>query len=766
MIVMNHTIRMVLFLAFVPAQIAAQRPDAFALRDSLATVDDVAVLLRLQAQTPMPGAARSPDEVVRRGLIALRIYDLTEDRADSERAREVFERGTDRFPDEAWMHYGLGLSYANAPEIRMTGLGGVLEGVTVGQSIAEILGRDPRTRARRAFARALEADPAFGAAAVKMAEMAVADGRDRDALLEARAALVGAEAAGGSRPEVSRALADVRSALGDYAGAEALLGDASSPDALHARAVSLLLQSGKAEAGAEAYLRGVSRLDEAAAPRYYRDIESIVQPAEEAEWRVTDLAAKRLWLERFWARRAAESGVTQAERLAEHYGRLALARNNYLRNSRRGIDGPGVLLAEASAENSPYDDRGIVLLRRGLPVQVVRTAQKGVLPNETWVYSDPGTGANQLFHFVALRGARDFVLVSDLLNALDTPEAQAGIDRTRAVLALIEDRATFEPQYQAAAARLRVVLQSREDVQSADLLRGTEVRSILERADADYRATARRALAEDVYFLRFDRPLPFHFDIFSFRTPFGRTDLTAAFAIPAEAVAATSVDDAYVYPLEISVILYDTLQGTVTRRDTTQRIRTDRLLGAGEFLRPHVVQPVIASEHTVYRVVVRNPLVDGGTIYAGGTRIRDLGGQGLLISDLVLAEPDSAGDWVRGDLRLALTLPRTFRPDRPFQLFYEVYNLAEGARYRTRLLVDPIDRGGLLGRVRGLFGGGPPRVDLRFEDTAEPDADGVIQEIRDMGTDLPPGRYRMHLTVTNLETGDTAETETTFEVTN
>jgi hypothetical protein len=64
-----------------------------------------------------------------------------------------------------------------------------------------------------------------------------------------------------------------------------------------------------------------------------------------------------------------------------------------------------------------------------------------------------------------------------------------------------------------------------------------------------------------------------------------------------------------------------------------------------------------------------------------------------------------------------------------------------------------------------LFGGGPPRVDLRFEDTAEPDVDGVIQEIRDMGTDLPPGRYRMLLTITNLETGDTGETETTFEVT-
>jgi hypothetical protein len=761
---MNGRTRTLLLLALLPSPALAQRTDVFALRDSLAAIDDVPSLMRLQAGLPMAGAARSADELIRRGLIGLRVYELTQDRADWDRARDVFERGTDRFPDVARVHHGLGLSYAAAPEIRTTTLGGVLEGVTVGQSIAEILGRDPRTRARRAFVRALTEDPAFGPAAVKLAELAVADGRDEGALLEARNALLGADAAGGGGADVSRALADVRSALGDYAGAEALLANASSPDALHARAVSLLLQAGKAKAGADAYFQGIGVLDAENAERYYRDIEPIVLPAEEADWRVANLSARRFWLHRFWSGRAAESGVTEVERLAEHYGRMALARRSYLRNSRRGIDGPGVLLADASPEGSAFDDRGIVLLRRGLPVKVVRTAQKGVLPNETWVYSDPGTGANQLFHFVALRGSRDFMLVADLLSALDTPEAQAGDDRTRAVLALVEDRAAYEPQYQAVAGRLRVVLQQGAAVQSADLLRGTEVRSMLERADADYRATARRALAEDVHFPRFDRPVPFHFDIFSFRTPFGRTDLTTAFAVPADAVAASPTDNGYVYPIELSVILYDTLQGTVTRRDTVQRIQTDRLLGAGEFLRPHIVQPVIASEHTVYRVVVRSPIVNGGTVYSGGTRIRELGGPGLLISDLVLAEPDSAGDWIRGSLRLALTLPRTFQPGRPFQLFYEVYNLAADTPYRTQLRVDPIDRRGIFDRVKSLFGGGPPRIDLRFEDTAEPDGDGVIQEIRDMGSDLPPGRYRMRLTVTSLTTGEIAETETTFDV--
>jgi hypothetical protein len=264
---MSKAIGIALLAALLPAPVLAQRADISALRDSLTGLSDVPVLRRLQAQTAMPGVANTADEVIRRGMIGLRIYELTQDHADSDRAREVFERGTDRFPDVAWMHHGLGLSYANAPEIRMTGLGGVLEGVTVGQSLAEILGRDPRTRARRAFGRALEQDPAFGPAAVKLAELAVSDGRDHDALREARDALLGVGQAGGQSPDVSRALADVRSALGDYSGAEALLTDASSPDGLHARAVSLLLQPGKAEAGAGAYFQGVAALDEAAASR-------------------------------------------------------------------------------------------------------------------------------------------------------------------------------------------------------------------------------------------------------------------------------------------------------------------------------------------------------------------------------------------------------------------------------------------------------------------------------------------------------------------
>ena len=93
--------------------------------------------------------------------------------------------------------------------------------------------------------------------------------------------------------------------------------------------------------------------------------------------------------------------------------------------------------------------------------------------------------------------------------------------------------------------------------------------------DADYRQDARRALSSDVYHVQFDRGIDFHYDLFAFRTPFGRTDLTAAFAVRSSDLASIDAGDGRVtYPVLLSVVLIDTLSGEVTRRDTLQRIES------------------------------------------------------------------------------------------------------------------------------------------------------------------------------------------------
>jgi hypothetical protein len=740
-------------LLLIPVGSAAQRLDYRPLEDSLRALVDVPRLYRMEAALERPAAAASLDPIVRRGLIGLRLWELTHDRDDARRALGTFETGARRFPAEPWGHYGVALALARGPDVRLPLPGSVTDGIVLGQSVAEILGRDPKSRARRAARRALEADPAFAPAAVLLGDLAVADGgRSRDLIREARDALAAVRAGGGATPQSDRALADMEIALGNYdAAGEAAAAAGADAGALRARAVALLLQPAASARGAELYWQGVALLDAAAAAQYYADLQVIATPREEAEWRVAGAGGRGVWLERFWDRRAAEAGVTVAERLAEHYRRLTLARSRYLRNSVRGADGVGVLLADEQ-NRYPFDDRGLVLIRHGEPFAIVRTSGRGLLPNESWAYQLPEQG-RQLFHFAALRGSQSFHLISDLLQALD-PRAMVYIDeRDRAVLALVTDRAHVEPRYQGILARLQRALS-----QSGDL-RGTEVRSVLESVDADYRRGARTALRTDSHVPGFTGELAFHHDVFSFRTPFERTDLTAAFAIPAGQLEPLAGSGGASYAVRVSVILHDTLQDVVTRRDTAQRVRRQP---RDDHLRLHVTLPVVPSEHTVYRLVAVDEVGGRGRVVSGGSVLRDYRGTDLMLSDVVLALPDSAGDWVRGDTRLALALPRSFAPERPFTVFYEVYHLRPDAPYSTRIVVEPVERTGLGGRIRGLFGGGPDRIDLRFDDVARPGPDALLQESRRVASDLPAGSYRMVVTVASE--GRTARTETLFSV--
>src|SRR5690606_5543838 len=231
-----------------------------------------------------------------------------------------------------------------------------------------------------------------------------------------------------------------------------------------------------------------------AAEEYYEDIEVLVTPQEEVEWKAADLEGRRLWLDRFWQMRAAAGGVTVTERLAEHYRRLAIARTRYVRNSTRGTDSQGMLLAGEEPHSFPFDDRGVVLIRHGQPLAVVSTGARDVLPNESWYYELPDHGG-QLFHFVAARGTQSFMLVRDLLEALDPTPGLDAHANAAAILALVGERAPYEKRYRAVFGRLNRLLAEAPTIAT----NGTEMRNLLETADAEYRRGARQALRTDSY---------------------------------------------------------------------------------------------------------------------------------------------------------------------------------------------------------------------------------------------------------------------------
>ncbi|HEX6694104.1 MAG TPA: GWxTD domain-containing protein [Longimicrobiales bacterium] len=759
-------VRSLLFSAFfvlLPAFLTAQSPSPETLQDSLAVISDVPLLHRMERPLPAAAAASTPWEVLQRGFIEHRIWQLTGDASDAKRARQTFEDGAERFAADPWIRYGWARALADGPETRLRVAGGVLSDVTIFQSVGEILKRDPRSRARGQLRRALQLNPAFGEAALLLADLAVADGGRSSALVrEARDVLAAARAAGATQPEVGNKLARMETLLGNYAAATAVTeANAASGDAgaLKARAEALLLQPSRQAEGAQLYARALDAPTEEAVAAMFLDVQVLMNATEAAEWkRLRTPAEKGAWIRRFWDRRAAESGVTVAERLASHYKRLEIARRSYVKGSTRGASGFGVLLVDRPAGDYPFDDRGAILIRHGPPEAVVSTQAPGTLPNETWAYDLPGIGP-QLFHFVTLAGTQEYALVSDITTAIDPAASRTSFGnlRNRALLSLLQDRIPLDQRYQVAAARINTML-VRQPMLPLD---GTDVRAALENMDAEYRTGARRALRTDTYRRPYEGALSFLHDVFAFRTPFSRTELTAAFAVPASQLEPLAASNNSRFALKLSAILLDTLQGTVTRMDTTVEVQLAQPPGPRDYVHAHVTLPVIPSEHTVYTLVAEDMVGGRGSSVDGSRRLRDFSSsENLLVSDIVLARPSAAGEWRRGDQTFRLALPRSFAPSSPFTVFYEVYNFEPGERFSTHISAVPVNRSTL----QRVFGGGPRPVDVRFDGIASPGSDGVQQEVREVATELEPGRYRMTITVTAQGSRRTAVTETLFEV--
>ena len=741
-----------LLLLALPASAAAQQRDFTAFADSVAKIRNIAALRELDAASV---ASARDGSWIEAGLIRLRLHELTDDARDLERARAAFEEAERRDPSSAWAAYGTGVCLVRGPEIQIPSPGGILDDVVLAQSLAEVFGLDPRSRARRAFRRALELDPGHAGAAIELGRLAL-DSRVPDDLAEARDAVRTAAAYHPGDPDLLLALADLEAALGNQEASAAAAQEAVEAGAdaagTYAYALALLRTPGREAAGARAYLDAVEALTPAAAARFYEDLLPIVTDDEDLRWQTANLERRRAWLRAFWEERAALAGKTVAERIAEHYRRLAVAHERYRSSGKRGA-APGDALLREPAEDRvlPFDDRGIVYVRHGEPDHVIQTTHAGLHANETWIYTNPD-GTSQSFHFVRLPNAPDFRLVSDLFAALNREELDAAI-------ALIQDRAPYDESLHGILAKLRRVRDARIEDPGAAV---ADLRMERLEASAENRTATLAALERDTDRPRFDRDLPFYFDLYTFRGAAGKTEVTAAIAIPGELLEPVTSGGETLYSVDVSLIVLDTAAGTISRVDTTYNYRSPDRLAKGEHLRTHVRLEAPPSDSAVYRISVRNAADRSqGHLYGGTLGVTDYRGGELMLSDIVLAEPDS-GTWHRGAARLALVPPRQFPAGEEVTLFYEIYDLPAGSPYEVEIVVEGGERSGIIPWLGRLLGFRRGRIRLRFQGEARTDDLGRVQEIRRVASELPPGSYRIRVTVTDLSTGATATREKRF----
>jgi len=254
------------------------------------------------------------------------------------------------------------------------------------------------------------------------------------------------------------------------------------------------------------------------------------------------------------------------------------------------------------------------------------------------------------------------------------------------------------------------------------------------------------------------RPLPFYYDLYTFRGNAGSTDVVAAFAVPVDRLGREHVARDVRYRFDVTLILADTAVRRVYRTADSMFVSVPRPLAGTRLLYTQVQVQAPPSISTVQRVIMTDATTPGiGQLYSTPFQIPDYSGTRLMLSDVALGLPDAGGGWKRGNVHLAL-LPTSQFPGSSFELYYEIYNLPAGDRYGTEIAIQPLDAKG----SRDLQEGRAVRT--RFEGESTAGADGVLRELRRVDASLPDGRYHLTVTVTNKETRETAASSRDFEV--
>jgi hypothetical protein len=710
-------------LTLAPTYVFAQR-DLALLHDSLQRIDDPSTLRDMIAHRGGRQAERNPELLTERGLIGMRLYELTSSRPDGKTAQRAFERAIEQAPRYGWAHYGLGWVLAHGPDASPV-TADRRKSFVLDDVIARAFGNDAPTRARRAFMEAVNGQPPVPQAATELA--AISTKRwSRKTLERSLAALEELNAAPHANADSWLALAYVRLELGRVDEAATALDKAvehgvERTAGARARAMILFQHDAREKQGATAWFEAVDYAGSDMLDLLVDDVVPLLNKDERQRVKQLDASGKRQYLRAFWDMRAALAGVTVEERLAEHYRRVAVARRLYWRNARYGAPAGDPLLLRSFADH-PYDDRGTIYIRHGEPLELLRSVFSE--PRlEAWVYRDVN-GQHRTLHFAAMQSVADYDLVHKLPCGADYRSTRPSGNPHPALPANC----------------------------------GTITGPL---ASADYRHSAYELLATDSDQPNFTKDLPFYFDLYTFRGEEGRTNVVAAVAVPVEKLQKKDIAMNPAYRVDLSLILVDTASRRVIRQDDSVALAATRAFKNDDLFRMHVEVAVPPSRTTLQRVIVSDPSEPGiGQLYGGPFPIPDYSVPKLMMSDIVLAEPRVEGRWHRGDVKLALVPTGRFK-GASFRAFYELYNIPNNTAYSTEIEIEPLQKSAGQ-KLRGLFGG-KSKISLKFDGVAMDVKNNTLQELRQVDAQLGPGKYRMRVTV-RLESGETVRGERVFAV--
>lgn len=694
------------------AQSPSERLSLDRFRDSLLTSSDTTSLRRLARALRHQGDRESASALLalRAGFVFLRLSELGAQPGCGD-AIARFRSAAQRAPSWPYPWFGLGLAEERRAEWERNDR----------RALGSRVGMGSLEHAYDHHLRAVAADPGFTPPAVHL-EALTSTLRDTALIRPARDALRHAVAALAVRPpELLLAWARLERAAGQPDSA--LTGFSRYISAGGKRALGLLetartrLAIGDSE-GDSAYYEGAAMDDSLAIAGYRADLAPIATDSELAAFDQLRGAARVAFLDRFWRDRDRFALRRVGERIQEHFRRLEYARQRFaLTVNRRSY---GASDAYRSG-NDELDDRGVIYVRHGEPVERLRPFVFGLMPNETWHYAR--ADGDLLFHFSSggdesvggdLYDYRLVESVLDLHGASAAPIDQLLLSRQS--LSPLYTRMLHWKSFGSAHARSR-----ERRIGQVSIAVGTST---------------------DSYELQFPQRLAAVANLIAV----GRGAVGSlgqfVFAVGQPGTTPTIEPSGVSYPVRVRLAVLDRSEHAFAYLDSTLVFHLNRSLGPDQYLIGRVELPLPAGLWG-WRAALQQGDSLGVVLPVDSTRV-GAAGPPLSLSEIALGVREASVAWhpTPGDT-VYLTPFDLFPEGRDLELYYEGSGAAPGASYRHQIAVfrtkgdDPaiVER--------------RPIVTLAFEEAATTD---LVRSHRSLQLRrLKPGRYVVEVKVTGTD---------------
>jgi GWxTD domain-containing protein len=719
--------------------LAAQSPEDRAMlqrfRDSIESTTDSMTLLQLE-QSLITRAKSDRNNAllhIQLGFVAVRIGDLGSKRRFDDGAGE-FEWATDLQPDWPWAWYGLGIAEDRVGDSE----------ISVVQGLQAMFGKDHLSRAANAYARSVQADPAFDRGLIELASTALRQRVNVKTALAREALRQAAATSASANPEVllwrgrvEREVGDIDSALAAF---RSYLEKGGHPALGRLELARTEFLHGSLD-GQKAYYEGAASDDDVSVDGYRGDLALIANDSALAEFNISQGPRRVAFLKRFWGQRDRTALVKEGDRLREHYRRIYYSKRNFqLVSTSRHYD-----IVERYRSGSPdFDDRGVIYIRHGEPTRRARSTLPGMQANESWLYTR--SSGDLIFHFLAREDVQDYKLVESLFDVLGFSNAVAlRGDRDNAVANtqvndLLLTREKFSPVY---SRLLGAGLAGSQKYLTEERLVGRRSISVGTRTDS--------------YELSFADKLRLETTVTVAGRDSGGSLMHVAYAIPGAVLTEVPSGQGHLYPVRLRLSVSDRFAVPVALVDTTILYLAKEAVPDDRYLVGKLTVPVIPGS-LVYRLAVEQG-TDKGIILAADTiSAGDFSGRRFELSGLVIGSREANLTWKPTPTDTIYFNPLgRYRKTTEMQLYYEVYGLQSGAPIKTELLITKSGGGGFL----GLFGSRKPAIKLAYTDNAE----GEMTRVRrTVALDrLGAGKYMMEVIATDAA-GSHRRSHAYFEV--